>query len=79
MNLPELGDFYTDPIDEAIATRQYNRALRDRDRRDRFAAAALAGILSGTGMRLPDELLAQIAKASRELADVLIAELDKPT
>jgi hypothetical protein len=45
------------------------------DRRDRFAAAALTGLLAGIG---PHELRKdQFCKMAIEHADALIAELDK--
>ena len=47
-------------------------------RRDRFAAAALAGLLANSGTSVPVAGFSLVAALAVKISDATIAELDKP-
>lgn len=77
MSEPGVEDFYFDPIDQHRDEKRLREFLRIRNRRDRFAAAALQGLLAS---ETPDFRLGHataIGDKAAKLADALIAALEK--
>ena len=54
------------------------REAKHRERRERFAKAAMQGLLSNTQWLPEDTTYNQIAEYATRAADALIHELDKP-